>query len=264
MTKQIRALTRGLIVVKAINDAKGPLGLQDLHRRTGIDKATLLRILATLEAQNWVYRGMSDNLYYLSYLMHDLGMHVGVYNAIAEASAPVLERLQQCFPWPSDICVYNGDRMAVIETSRRHAAFVPNYRLPRYRPPMLRSAVGRVYFAYSDERRRRTILEHLRGTATGGELALANDEPRLAELIATVLAQGYALRDEVLNQFAGETEKVGAIAVPVLVKEEIQACVNILWPVSVLSETDAVTHFLPALQQAAGELAVLFLEHGIY
>lgn len=264
MTKQIRALTRGLIVVKAINDADGPVGLQDLHRLTGIDKATLLRILATLEEQSWVYRGLSDGLYYLSYMLHDLGQHVGVYNAIAQAAAPVLDRLRQRFELPSDVSVYNGERMVLIETSRRGATFVPNYQLLRYRPSMLRSAIGRVYFSYCDERRRRAILERLRATATGAELVLANNETWLEEMIAGVRADGYALRDRALPLSQGETEKVAAVAVPVRVKDEIQACVNVLWPMSRFDEEEGVARFLPALKDAAEELAALFLERGIY
>lgn len=56
MTKQIRALARGLAIVNAIDRASGPISLGELHHVTGIDRATILRILATLEQEGWVRR----------------------------------------------------------------------------------------------------------------------------------------------------------------------------------------------------------------
>ncbi|WP_302140078.1 helix-turn-helix domain-containing protein [Halomonas alkalicola] len=74
MSKTIQALARGLKVVNVIDAEDAPVSLKDLHEATGIDKATILRILATLESEGWVYRGIGDNRYRLTYKLHDLGM----------------------------------------------------------------------------------------------------------------------------------------------------------------------------------------------
>lgn len=262
MTKQIRALSRGLAVVSAINRANAPMSLQALHGETSIDKATLLRILATLEHDGWVYRGMSDSHYRLTYQLHELGTHVSVNDAVAQVSAPVLDRLQRALHWPSDIAVYDGQGMAIVETSRRRGPFVVNRELLGYRTSMLKSAMGRVYLAFCDDKRRRTILARLRERG-GAEGRLAGDAAHIDRLVTEIRERGYALRDPALGVFEYE-EEVGAMAVPVMVMGDVQASLNLVWLRRTEAEAEIETVFAPALREAAEELSQAFLDQSLY
>ncbi|MDI5934985.1 helix-turn-helix domain-containing protein [Halomonas kalidii] len=264
MNKQIRALARGLDVVSAINDANGPLSLGDIHHATGIDRATILRILATLEHKGWIYRGMGDSRYRLTYKLHDLGTHVSVHDAIAHAAAPVLDTLQQHLHWPSDISVYDGDGMAIIETSRRRSPFVLNREVIGYKPSMLQSAMGRAYLAFCDERQLNTILKRLQEKG-GKEAKLASDKHYVTRTIEEVRKKGYAVRDPSQSSLPSETdEEFSAIAVPVIVMGDVQASLNIVWMKSAYSDTPIEDYFFKHLKPACEELAKIFQENEIY
>ncbi len=262
MVQRIRALARGLQVVNAISDAEAPLGLAELHRATGIDKATLLRILATLEDEGWVYRGMGDQRYRLRCHIQTLGDSLDVHDTIAEIAAPVLDELQRELIWPSDIAVYDGEGMAIIETSRRRSPLIPNRQLLGYQPAMLLSGIGRVYLAYSDARRREQILERIRRRG-GYQAELASDRRYVKELIETVLEAGYALRDPTLGHFEAEEEVTG-MAVPILAQGEVQASLSLVWLSALQAPHEAIPRFHRRLRQAAEELSTRFLEQGIY
>ncbi|HCE40394.1 MAG: hypothetical protein CL543_02975 [Alcanivorax sp.] len=262
--KTINALARGLRVVATMNDANAPLSLGELHARTGIDRATILRILATLESEGWVFRGLGDKRYRLSYKLHDLGTHVSIGDAIAHAAAPVLEQLQRVLEWPSDISVYDGDCMSIIETSRRNTPFLVNREVVGYRPNMLESAMGRVYFAFSDERRRRLILERV-SKKGGREAQLAADAGYIEHLVRDVREKGYALRDPECYALPVSTpDSFNAIAVPVLVLGEVQASLNMVWIETAYKGLRIEDFFYDQLKLAAAELAQIFQEHGLY
>lgn len=264
MTKQIRALARGLAVVNAIDQASSPVSLGELHHATGIDRATILRILATLEHEGWVYRSLGDNRYRLTYRLHDLGDHVSVHDAIAQVAAPVLERLQQELGWPSDIAIYDGKGMAIIETSRRRTAIVLNREVIGYRPSMLKSAMGRAYLGFCDERRLQTILDTLRRQG-GEEARLAADTSYVTQLLERVRRQGYARRDPTLFPLPSANDsEFDAIAVPILVLGEVQACLSLVWVKAAADGDAALDGFVARLREAADELAERFHEQRLY
>lgn len=262
--KTINALARGLKVVAAMNEANVPLKLGELHRITGIDRATILRILATLDQEGWVFRGMGDKRYRLSYKLHDLGGHVSIHDAIAHLAAPVLEQLQQVLEWPSDISVYDGDGMSIIETSRRRTPFLVNREVIGYRPPMLESAMGRAYLAFCDEKRRRLILDRLR-TKGGKEGLLASDAGYIEPLIKDIQSKGYALRDpECYSLPVDAPDNFRAIAVPILVMGDVQASLNMVWIETAYRGVNIEAFFYNHLKAAAEALALIFYDNGIY
>lgn len=264
MTKLIRALSRGLSVVNAIDNASGPVTLGELHHATGLDRATILRIIATLEHEGWVYRGLGDNRYRLTYRLHDLGEHVNVHDAVAQMAAPVLEQLQEELVWPSDIAIYDGQGMAIIETSRRRTAIVLNREVVGYRPSMLKSAMGRAYVGFCDERRLRTILDKLKQKG-GEEAQLAANNRYIRKLRSLVQQRGYAQRDpSVFPLPSASEEEFDAIAVPVIVMGDVQACLSLVWVKSAHPEEGIEVRFAGRLREAAAVLADAFHDEALY
>nr|WP_067292076.1 helix-turn-helix domain-containing protein [Marinobacterium profundum] len=264
MTKQIRALARGLTVVNAINAAPGPVSLGDLHKATGIDRATLLRILATLDQEGWIFRGMGDRLYRLAYKLHELGEQVHIHDAIAQIAAPVLEQLQQELHWPCDISVFDGEGMAIIETSRSRSPFVLNREVIGYRPSMLKSAIGRAYLAYCDPRRRESILRRAR-SQDNEEGRLAADSAYIERTLQDVRNRGFGMRDSSLMSLPADTlEEFSAMALPIIVQDDIQACLSFVWMKSAYTSPGIEDAFYQQLKPRADTLAELFEENGLY
>ncbi|WP_444985621.1 helix-turn-helix domain-containing protein [Halomonas mongoliensis] len=264
MVKQIQALARGLEVVEAIQQAPQPPTLGELHEVTGLDRATILRILATLEEAHWVYRGMGDKRYRLAYALQEIGYGVSVHDVIAQASGPVLDNLQKDLRWPSDIAVYDGESVAIIETSRRHSPITVNREVVGYRPSMLKSAMGRCFLAFSDDRRRNTILEQLK-QLPGEEGKLAANRDYVKALVAEVQGCGYGRREPgswVLPTY--RAEEFRAIAVPVMVMGDIQAAINVVWFQEAYDNQEMEQYYYSRLKLAADELGQIFATQELY
>lgn len=124
----IRGLARGLRVLAALQSS--PIStLHEIHRATHISKPSLLRILNTLQDAGFVSRRLADGRYRISAFAR-VGRKRDRHDRVAEAAAPVLDRLCQNVRWPSDLMVPAGDHMERRETSQAASPFFvhPTYR----------------------------------------------------------------------------------------------------------------------------------------
>ena len=119
----------------------------------------------TLERAGLVSRRLADGHYRISALGR-MARKRDRFDRVAEAAAPVLDRLCQKVLWPSDLLVPAGDHMERRETSRSHSPFPIHsaHELNRVGQPVgwLLSAVGRAYLAFCPEKEREGILRRLR------------------------------------------------------------------------------------------------------
>jgi DNA-binding IclR family transcriptional regulator len=63
-TGSVRSVERALAIVELLGEHQA-LGLEELHYLTALPKATVSRMLLTLQEQGWIYRGLSDRRYRL-------------------------------------------------------------------------------------------------------------------------------------------------------------------------------------------------------
>ncbi|TMJ92612.1 MAG: hypothetical protein E6G77_25305 [Alphaproteobacteria bacterium] len=105
----IRGLERGLLVLQAL-ETNPIASLHEIHLATRISKPSLLRILNTLERAGYVSRRLVDGHYRISSFAR-VGRKRDRYDRVAEAAAPVLDRLCQKVRWPSDAA--HGRRTSV-------------------------------------------------------------------------------------------------------------------------------------------------------
>ena len=121
MPKTIRSLERGLRVLAAMQTC--PISsLHEIYVATRIPKPSLLRILSTLEQVGAVSRRLADGHYRISALNRATRKR-DRYDRVAEAAAPVLDRLCRKISWPSDLLVPAGDHLELRESSRVRTPF---------------------------------------------------------------------------------------------------------------------------------------------
>jgi IclR family transcriptional regulator, mhp operon transcriptional activator len=123
MVKTVRGLERGIQVLQALQ-AQPISALHDIHVATNLPKATLLRILHTLEQSGLVMRRLGDGRYRMCTILTRMVRKRDRYDRVAEAAAPVLDRLCQKISWASDLMVPAGDHMEIRETSRMRSPFL--------------------------------------------------------------------------------------------------------------------------------------------
>jgi IclR family mhp operon transcriptional activator len=115
----IQGLQRGLQVMQTLQTCS-IASLNDIHLATHISKPSLLRILRTLEYAGVVSRRLADGHYRLSAFSRRVRKQ-DAHDQVAEAAAPVLDRLCQKVKWPSDLLVPAGNCMERRESSRPRA-----------------------------------------------------------------------------------------------------------------------------------------------
>ncbi|WKA25800.1 helix-turn-helix domain-containing protein [Bradyrhizobium roseum] len=257
MTKTIRSIERGLQVLKALN-ATPISSLQDVYRLTRIPKPTLLRILHTLEQSGMVSRRLADGRYRISTSLTRLGRKRDRYDRVAEAAAPVLDRLCQKVSWPSDLMVPAGDHMENRESSRTQSPFMTFYSKDRVGMPVswLLSAVGRAYLAHCPEAERQKIINLLR-KSDKPEDWLARDPKRIGEILSETRKRGYGLRDQAFvgGPYGAQLpDGLAGMAVPLLDRGRVHGAINVIWPKSARSVEEMVRDCLGDLQSAATEI----------
>lgn len=255
-TGGIRGLERGLRVFKTLQQSAA-LTLADLHDATGLPKPTLLRILATLERAAMIHRGLDDRRYRISARLMRVTRKLDRSDRVAEAAAPVLDRLCRKIVWPSDLAVAAGDHMQIRETSRTLSPFVFNSARIGYRVNWLLTALGRAYLAFCPEDERSRIVASLRQSRNPQD-KLAHQPDRLNAILSETRARGYGLRDA--HFFGGYNEEsfddqLQGIAVPVMQGGKVHGCINILWVRRAMSVEEMTQQHLDDLKSAAREIA---------
>jgi IclR family transcriptional regulator, mhp operon transcriptional activator len=176
---------------------------------------------------------------------------------IAEAAAPILERLRQRVSWPSDLMVPAGDHMEIRETTRARSPILLQQERIGLPVNWLQSAVGRAYLAYCPAKERQRFVELLRNS-TRPEDRLARDPTKLNAVLAEVRARGYGTRDATHTggYYGGPPHADGlfSIAVPLRDGSRVLGAINMLWLKTAFSIEVFAARHLADLQQAAAEI----------
>jgi IclR family mhp operon transcriptional activator len=256
-SETVRGLQRGLEVLRVLQTSS-ILSLHDIHLATGISKPSLLRILHTLEQFGTVSRRLGDGHYRISTLGQP-PRKSDRHDRIAEAAAPVLDRLCQKLSWPSDLFVPAGDHMERRETNRPQTPYFshPSY-MTRIGQPVnwLMTGVGRAYLAFCPAPERETIVRTLR-KSDHFEDHLARDPKQVERILAETRARGYGLRDPA---FIGGVYRsplddgLAGLAVPLRDGTRVHGSINILWIRTALTVDECVARYLVDLKAAASEI----------
>jgi len=156
------------------------------------------------------------------------------YDGVAEAAAPILDRLCQKVSWPSDLMVPAGDHLEIRE-SRPRAHALRNV-LPAGTGSALPvnwalSAVGRAYLAFCPESERQKILALLR-KSDRPEDRLARDARRVRPDSGRDTREGiWRARSFVQRRrlWASDSGRPAGDAVPLLDRGHVHGVINIIW-----------------------------------
>jgi IclR family transcriptional regulator, mhp operon transcriptional activator len=256
----IRGLQRGLQVMQVLQSSS-IASLHDIHRATRISKPSLLRILKTLEHSGIVSRRLADGHYRLSAFTRGARKR-DAYERVAEAAAPVLDRLCQKVKWPSDLVMPAGDHMERRETSRALSPFTiesPSHtrREIGTKVNWLLTGVGRAYLAFCPAGERERIVARLR-RSDKPEDRLAHDPHRLAQILAETRTRGFGVRDP---SFVGgpygtppRDDGLAGMAIPLQDGRHVYGSINILWIKTAFTIDEFATRHLAELQDAGREI----------
>lgn len=246
--KSIAALRRGLEVLQRIDGPQG-LALHELHARSGIPKASLLRILRTLEEARLIERRAGDGTYLRRAAAAPPPQRPG--QGLAEAAAQGLRALRERMDWPSDLAMRKGLRMRVVDSNR--AWFGPAWRrrVIGVEVDMLGSAMGRAYLAFCPAAEREALIADL----LPQDSARARKREWLEQVLARTRRCGYGSRDALYaGPDADGDSRLSAIAVPVFSGEQVAACISCVWPVGSVDLPEVISGALAQLVRQAAAI----------
>ncbi len=249
--KEVRGLSRGLAVLRALNGLPGGLGSAvEIARATCLHRTTVKRLLETLHAEGLVEHRDAGGAYALTFEVRRLAEGYVGTDWVDRIAAPAMRTHLRALSWPSDLATPDGDAMVVRESTHRHSLLSQHRATIGIRIPMLVSSLGRAWLAHCAEPEREATLARLRARddATG---ALARDTRRVSALLAETRRRGYAVN-------AGEwlrESSVTAVAFPIVDGAHAIAAINLVFVRDAIGMAQIRRRHVPLLRALADEIS---------
>jgi IclR family mhp operon transcriptional activator len=171
------------------------------------------------------------------------------------SGAPLLRRLGEKVLWPTDLATFENDAMVIRESTHRFSPFSVDVGMIGRTRHLLKSPLGRAYLAFSPEEERKNILASLR-RSQDPDNALSRDEAFLEMMFSSSRANGYSSCRELQHP------RCASIAVPVMYKQHVIACINIVWVAATMDYDEAVSRYLPDLMQTKLDMEAGLIKMG--
>lgn len=211
----IRSVSRSLAVLQAINSA-GSMSIIEIARAVKVPYATGARLVLTLVHEGMIEKEPGRKSYRPTILVKSLASGYNDHSQLGAVARPHIVALTKKHGWPVAVSTRFGMNMIVRESTHTISPYTLSTYYPGFVYPLLQSAAGLVYLAFSSEHDRALSRDEL-GTADDlDHNALGfTSEAALDE----IRAQGFATKGR--NRFTVPEGKNSAIAAPIFQNGEL-------------------------------------------
>lgn len=241
--KPIQPVERALMLLEALG-RHHMATLDTLAKDTGLPKPSLVRLLDTLIATGHVQRISRRAGYVRTARVLRLSAGYSRFDRVVELARAPLDGITALHRWPVGLATFDQDAMLVRYETRHRSPLSTGTSYLNRRPPMLMSALGRVYLAFCPAEERRMILRIL-AASTRPHDRMANDREMVDRLLRRVRRQGYATLEPLPGSLAA------GLAIPVMGESEVLAAITLRYFGSIMTEREAAARYLPAMREAA-------------
>ena len=247
-TRPIRALARGLDALVALNAARGAT-VAEIAQQIRLPRTTAYRILETLARAGYIVRD-DDDRYRVTLRVRGLSSGFDDEAWITDIARPELIALCEAVAWPVAIFAPAGTAMVVRASTDDRSPFALERRLPGTSLPMLTSASGLAYLAFSESPLREQVIDLVNRTAKSAPSS-ARD------------ALDHALRETRDRGFASavwpkRVADLFALAVPILSDKRVIGTLSIRFLSSALPLEAGVERFVPKLRDTVSRIQAAF------
>lgn len=194
---QNQSAERIFAILECVDAAENPISLAVIVRETGLNRATVFRLLAVLTRLGWVYKNETDSTYGLGYKAFLLGRRRNDLETVAHHARPFVRRLAEDLVETIHMAALEGPQIVVFDKTGPSDSIAMGTRLDAHA-----TSAGKAILAWlaPDEVRqlydREPLPAHTARTIT-------NVDALLREL-AVVRVQGYSVDDgEAVNGRGG-------------------------------------------------------------
>jgi IclR family pca regulon transcriptional regulator len=251
-TAYSQSLERGLAILSAFKPAQPVLGISELARSLGLNRATTHRYVATLAALGYLEQDVSSRKYRLGPRVVDLGLAAIDSMELREISAPHLRELSDQSGHTVNMAILDGVDIVYIERVRSTRPGQREIDLNLHigsRLPAYCTSLGKVLLAYLPPEELRRVLSETTLARRGPNTI--TDRAALLKELAAVREAGLAVNNEELAY------GLRSIAVPVRSQAgEVVAAINLAAHRSMVSSVDDLTARLGSLlERTANEIS---------
>lgn len=192
--KPVRALERGLDILQSVNEQDG-MRTQDIARLTDLPRATVFRLLETLEGMGFVTQSPSDDTWHPTLRCNLLSSGFLDKAWVGQIAMPEMTKLGKKILWPLDLVTLADAAMQIRETTHKVSPFSFDVGMVGKLIPMLHTAGGHAYLAFCPDAEREAILDMMRQTGKP-EHELAHDPVAIDQILERTRSRGYGSRTE--------------------------------------------------------------------
>jgi DNA-binding IclR family transcriptional regulator len=245
-TGSVRSVERALAIVELLGEHQA-LGLEELHYLTSLPKATVSRMLATLQEQGWIYRGLSDRRYRLCAKRLFGDRQQRFKRHLVESAAPMLVELCERTGLVADLSCFDGERVEVMESAIPQVLrkrYPNNCQIVGHHASLFHSAMGRACLGEldSDEVERLAKREQL----SAESLVSATEQ---------ALHQGFGQRTEGYWEYPVHLPfLIRAVALPIRAEGKLVGSMALHWPMDQAPVERVLSLHLNSLAATIGDV----------
>ncbi len=240
----IGTLERGLLLLETFDADNPDMSLNELRERTGLPKATIQRLMKTLEARKWVAYESSTRKYHLGASVLRISYLAASHSELVRVTHPFLVRLAVETRETASLCVWTDLGPLMLDTvlTPRHFKPATNIGLILGLP----TADGQVLIAFGPEETWDTLLASPLRRHT--ELTLT-DPVLVRERWRTIREEGVAFDRGEWNL------EIPAVAVPIFDRQGRLRGSMAIAPPAERTTDEALQRYAAALKAAAAEIS---------
>lgn len=249
--REVRGLSRGLAILRALNAMPGGIGgVVELARITGLHRTTVKRLLETLRVEGLVHHKDEGLSYALGFEVRRLSEGYAGADWVDRVAAPAMRAHLRALSWPSDLATPDTGFMIVRESTHRVSMLSQHRATIGIRIPMLVSSLGRAWLTWcADEERQATLALLRERTDAIGEMA--RDSAYVKRILRETLRRGYAVNK---GEWTSEIS-VTAIGLPIRIGEHAIGAINLVMQKHLVSDREISTRYVPLLRTLADEIS---------
>ena len=186
--RTIQAVDRAAALLKAVADSRQPPTVVELAERTGLNRSTAWRLLATLDQQGLVERDPVTQRYSLGYAILQMAAG-GDHDALVRRARPAVERLATATGETASLAVAKRFELVYVDQVEAPTVMSPNW---LGRPaPLHATSSGKAFLAWLPPEERAALL-------TPGRLKrytpmTITTRPQLEHELEAVRRDGYGI-----------------------------------------------------------------------
>ena len=245
--RKVQSVDHAIDLLDAMARLGRAVGVSDLARMTGLSKASVFHLLATLEARRFVMRDPGTPLYRLSWALYELGSNVVRDLDLSRIARPYLDRLAVQTSESVLLGILDDDSVLYLDRGESPMGLRMRANAGR-RSPLHATASGKVLLANAGDD---ALLERtLAGPLAQLTTTTITDPAVLRSELAAIVARGYAT--------CWQEREVGLCSLAVALRDYTGAvigCLTVAGPATRLTSATLQAHLAP-LQATARRIEV--------